>query len=150
MSLWLCIYAFALPCGSLICLLLTYVVHMEFNFSTQMWHKSITLLKVVLTIILSCTMTLLCTKFLMVIIYLVYAENILLHFACKWCYCYWTLLNAVISDILDCCCARHTETSDRLNRIKTWYKWYSTFWSTLPRKRKVKRSAIYAPCWWRG
>jgi len=42
-----------------------------------MWHKSITLLKVVVAIILSCTMTLLCIKFLVVIIYLVYAENII-------------------------------------------------------------------------
>jgi len=31
-------------------LLLTYVVHKEFNFSTYMWCKSITLLKVVVTI----------------------------------------------------------------------------------------------------
>jgi hypothetical protein len=83
MSLWLCIYAFALLCGSLICLLLTYVVHKGFNIPTQMWHKSVTLLKVVVTIILSCTMTLLYIKFLMVITYLVYAENILLYFACK-------------------------------------------------------------------
>lgn len=129
------------------CLSVTPVVHTEFNFSTYMWHTSVTLLKVVVTIIFSCTITLLCIMFFMLIIYLAYAE-IILYFTYKWHYCfeavyttehcwmlwYLTYCSAVVLSL--------QKPVTRLNRIKIRYKCCSTFWSRLTCESKVNRSAM--------